>query len=66
MTFSRNGRRLRCGLEKYPDDPWLYTVLIAVPEVPEGIFVKMKLIWCDGDPEDDAGACLVSVHRGLS
>lgn len=52
-------------LDAHPDDPWLYCLLIPVPEYREGLFVKMKLLWEDGDQLDDAFAELVSVHRGL-
>lgn len=52
-------------LEKHPTDPWLYTVLAEVPEFVEGLYVKMKLLWEDGDSEQDAYVQLVSVHRGL-
>jgi len=52
-------------LQECPDDPWWYCVLIPVPEFEEGLYVKMRLLWDDGDPEDDAFVQLVSVHQGL-
>jgi hypothetical protein len=48
-----------------PDDLWWYCVLISVPELHEGIYAKMKLLWEDGEPPDDAFAQLVSVHKGF-
>ena len=51
-------------LQEHPDDPWWYCVLVSVPELSDGIYAKMKLLWEDGEPEDDAFAQLVSVHKG--
>jgi hypothetical protein len=53
-------------LDAHPTDPWLYSLVIPISEVQEGIYVKMKLLWEDGDDPDDAFVELISVHKGLS
>src|SRR5438105_12626236 len=40
-------------LREHPDDPWWYFAVLPVPEFPNGLFVKVKLLWNDGDPEDE-------------
>jgi hypothetical protein len=47
-------------LEKDPNDPFWYCVVIPVPEFPKGLFVKMKL---DDDTENDPWVKIVSVHQ---
>jgi hypothetical protein len=49
-------------LEEHPDDPWWYFVVIPVAEFPNGLFVKVKLLWDDGDGED-AWVQIVSIHE---
>jgi len=53
-------------LAEHPDNPWWYCILVPVPEFQQGLFIKMKLLWEEGDPEDDAFAQLISIHKGLS
>jgi len=49
-----------------PNDPWWYFVVLPVPTVfPKGLFVKVKLLWEDGDDEDDAFVQIVSIHEEL-
>jgi hypothetical protein len=53
-------------LAEHPDDPWWYATVIPVPMLPafpKGLFVKVKLLWEDGDPEDEAWVQIVSVHK---
>jgi hypothetical protein len=50
-------------LEEDPDDPWWYFAVIALPQFRNGLFVKVKLQWEPGDPEDDAFVQIVSVHE---
>ena len=50
-------------LREHPDDPWWYFAVLPVEEFALGLFVKVKLIWKDGDPEDDAFVQIVSIHE---
>jgi len=50
-------------LERHPSDPWWYFAVIPLPEFKFGLFVKMKLLWDDGDQPDDAFVEIVSVHE---
>ena len=50
-------------LDKCPNDPWWYFVVVPVPEFPKGLFVKMKLLWEDGDQDHEAYVEIVSVHE---
>jgi hypothetical protein len=52
-------------LKENPSDPWWYFAVIPVPEFPKGLFVKMKLLWDEGDREDDAFVQIVSIHEEL-
>ena len=52
---------------EYPDDPWWYFSIIllkeVVEELPDGVFVKMKLL----DPEDDTDPWvqIISCHEQI-
>jgi hypothetical protein len=46
--------------EEGRDRPYYYKIILAVPGVPQGVFVKIRLI--DEDPDDPA-VLLVSAHR---
>src|SRR5947209_7412592 len=37
-----------------PEDPWWYFVVVPVPQFRDGLFIELKLLWEDGDDEDDA------------
>ncbi len=50
-------------LREHPEDPWWYFAIITVPEFNHGLFVKVKLLWEDGDDEDDAFVQIVSIHE---
>lgn len=50
-------------LDKHPDDPWWYFVVVPVPQFPKGLFVKMRLLWEEGDLETDAYAEIIGVHE---
>lgn len=50
-------------LDKHLDDPWWYFLVIPVPEFPKGLFVKMKLLWEEGDLESDAFVEIINVHE---
>jgi hypothetical protein len=50
-------------LEENPDDPWWYFAVIPVPTFPRGLFVKVKLLWEEGDNEEDAWVQIVSIHE---
>jgi len=50
-------------LKENPDDPWWYFAVIAVPVFPRGLFVKVRLLWEDGDAAEDAFVQIVSIHE---
>jgi hypothetical protein len=51
-------------LDRNPNDPWLYYII--VPEIfPKGIFIKVRLLWDDGDSEDDAYVLIANIHKQL-
>lgn len=69
--FVRNqGGTLECRRETDPDwlrehedDPWWYFAIIPVPEFRDGLFVKVKLLWKEGDDEHDAFVQILSIHE---
>src|SRR5262245_6947754 len=59
--FVRQGGQLQARpetdqdwLAEHPDNPWWYFAVLPVDEFPHGLFVKVKLLWEEGDSEDDA------------
>src|SRR5713226_4878313 len=50
-------------LKEHPDDPWWYFAVIPVSIFPRGLYVKVKLLWEDGDEEEDAFVQIVSIHE---
>lgn len=52
-------------LEKRPDDPWWYSIVIPVPQFKHGLFVKVRLLWEEGDPEDEASVQIISIHEEI-
>ena len=52
-------------LEENPDDPWWYFAILPAPIFRKGLFVKLKLLWEDGDDEADAFVQIVSIHEEL-
>ena len=57
-------------LNKHPNDPWWYAVIVPVPpDIPDfrrGLFVKVKLLWEDGDKDEDAWIEVISPHKQLT
>lgn len=50
-------------LQEHSDDPWWYYAVLPVPIFPKGLFLKVKLLWEDGDSEDDAFVQIVNYHE---
>jgi hypothetical protein len=49
-------------LDRSPSDPWLYYVI--VPEIfPKGIFIKIRLLWDEGDRDDEAYVLIANIHQ---
>jgi hypothetical protein len=47
--------------EKHPEDPWWYKVVIESSGLPEGVFVKLRLV--DPDEEHDPWVTIVGCHK---
>ena len=52
-------------LEENPDGPFWYFAILPTPIFRRGLFVKMKLLWEEGDDEADAFVQIVSIHEEL-
>jgi hypothetical protein len=53
-------------LDRHMDDPWVYQTVVSVPEFPRhGLFLKVRLLWDEGDADDEAFVELVSIHKGF-
>src|SRR5688500_2969226 len=50
-------------LSQHPEDPWWYAAILPELKFRHGLFVKMKLLWEDGDDEDDCAVEVVSIHE---
>jgi hypothetical protein len=50
-------------LAENPDDPFWYFVVVPFPRFRRGLFLKFKLLWEDGDNEDDAFIQIVNYHE---
>jgi hypothetical protein len=50
-------------LREHPDDPWWYFAVVPTAVFRKGLFIKFKLLWEDGDDEDDAAIEIVSIHE---
>jgi hypothetical protein len=46
-----------------PDDPYWYFAIVPVVEFKWGLFVKFKLLWEEGDEDDEAIVEIVSIHE---
>jgi hypothetical protein len=52
--------------KKYPDNPCIYWVTFDLEGFrPKKVYIKMKLLWEDGDREDESVAEVVSIHRSF-
>ena len=70
QEFVKKGGKLKYRNEIDPDwladcpnDPWWYSAVLQTPVFKHGLFVKGKLIWENGDDDDEAFFQVISIHE---